>query len=788
MFDRLKGSKSGQISAIFSILILAFCYSFLGYISLRLAISPGYATAIFPSAGIALAALLIWGKQLWPGVFLGSALLNISIDLEQSDFSLAGVGVAFSIATGATLQTVSGRWLIHRHIRQPITLAEEWEIIRFMLLAGPIACAINASIGVASLYFAQIITLSEVLFSWFTWWVGDSIGVLIAIPLMFIAFAKPRQLWKGRIRVVTLPLLAMLTANIVLFTYVNRLESERIQFDFKEISVYTHENLLASFASYLDSVASIERFYSSSVDVSREEFHTFVANDLIKKPGINGLSWNPIITNEQRVNFEKTVIADGFSEFKITERSNKGQLVAASPRDDYIVVNYIEPYEVNKKAMGFDVASNPTRKKALNEARDTASPIVTGRITLVQESGEQAGILLFHPIFSGPHETTEERRRNLKGYAVGVFRVGDIVDTVLASQYRDKLIVGIYDESSTLDKSLYGPADPSKYTDALFSFNEIIEIGGRKWSVYFWPSPGYLVSHSAWQAWAVIFAGLLFTCISAVFLLAMTGRSYYLDREVKARTKDLEANQNKLIQINKTLESSNIQLERTNEELDQYAFVASHDLKSPLQAIKQLSGWIEEDCKDILPENTRRHLTTLKERTHRMEKLLSDLLMFSRISRDEYEIENVDLQKVVEKAFIFNAVPDCYTLETRQCDTVIALPRIPLELTLRNLISNAVKHHDKPYGAIIVEYSRQPDMHIVRVTDDGPGIPPNLKDKAIEMFQTLKSRDEVEGSGLGLSVVKKAVERFNGMMKIMSDGVRGTTIELSWPKMTVTKD
>ena len=559
---------------------------------------------------------------------------------------------------------------------------------------------------------------------------------------------------------------------------------ERIQFDFKEISLHTHERLRSSFASYLDSVASIERLYLSSTFVSREEFSIFVANDLAKKKGMNGLSWNPVIKNNQRVQFEKKVIAEGIKNFKITQRNKEGQLVSASQRDEYITVTYIEPFKTNEKALGFDVGSNPARLQALHQARDTGLPVATTRINLVQEQEAQSGILLFHPIYNDSSDTVELRRKNLKGFAVGVFRIGDIVDAVLASQYRDKLIVGIYDESASNDKKLYGPANPSQYASTLFNVKETLEIGGRRWSVHFWPTEEYLASHNAWQAWAILLAGLLFCCILGAFLLAMTGRSYYLKKEVKARTKDLETNQNKLILTNKTLESSNAQLERTNTELDQYAFVASHDLKSPLQAIKQLASWIKEDCDSILPEESSRHLKTLTERINRMENLLSDLLMFSRISREEYAVEDIKLQKLVEKAVFFNAIPESFSLIINSCDVVIALPRIPLELALRNLIGNAVKHHDKDHGVITIDYEYQQNKHMIRVSDDGPGIDPSLQEKAAEMFQTLKSRDELEGSGLGLSVVKKSVERFNGSMKIISDGEHGTAVELYWPVIT----
>ena len=207
MHFNLKDLKKNQLLSFISILALSISYALVGYASLQLAISPGYISAIFPSAGIAIAALLIWGNHFWPGVFLGSVLLNTYISLQQDSFTLSYLGVAFITAAGASLLAVIGAWLVRRHIKFPIALAEEKEIFWFMLLAGPIACVINATFGVISLYVTNIITLSDFIFAWFTWWTGDVIGVLIAAPLLFITFAQPRQLWIGRKTIVTIPLL-----------------------------------------------------------------------------------------------------------------------------------------------------------------------------------------------------------------------------------------------------------------------------------------------------------------------------------------------------------------------------------------------------------------------------------------------------------------------------------------------------------------------------------------------------------------------------------------------------
>lgn len=231
--------------------------------------------------------------------------------------------------------------------------------------------------------------------------------------------------------------------------------------------------------------------------------------------------------------------------------------------------------------------------------------------------------------------------------------------------------------------------------------------------------------------------------------------------------------------LEQVLEQRNLDLLKSNEDLDEFAYVASHDLKSPLNAIVKIVGWLEEDAGDQLPESALEHLALLKNRTQRMMRLLNDLLEYSRIGRKQFEEGIVELQVLTEDIFSILDKPEGFRLESDSI--MLTVPRTPLELVLRNLISNAIKHHDKDAGLIEVRCEYDGGCYQIRVQDDGPGIPPELNHKVVEMFQTLKPRDQVEGSGMGLAMVKKTVEHYGGTLEIISDGVRGTCFHISWP-------
>jgi signal transduction histidine kinase len=233
-------------------------------------------------------------------------------------------------------------------------------------------------------------------------------------------------------------------------------------------------------------------------------------------------------------------------------------------------------------------------------------------------------------------------------------------------------------------------------------------------------------------------------------------------------------------QMTKALEEKTRHLEKSNSDLEQFSYVASHDLKSPLNAIKQLVNWISEDCKEILPTSSKKHLNLLSLRSERMMKLLDDLLDYSRINRTEFKNVPVNLNDAVIDILELLEKPNGFTITAPNIEIVI--PQTPFEIVIRNLISNSIKHHDKDSGYIDISYEKSDEFHSVIVKDDGPGIPEKFHEQVTEMFQTLKSRDIVEGSGMGLAVVKSIMDHYQGKLVINSDGVRGTEIVLNWKK------
>ncbi len=225
-----------------------------------------------------------------------------------------------------------------------------------------------------------------------------------------------------------------------------------------------------------------------------------------------------------------------------------------------------------------------------------------------------------------------------------------------------------------------------------------------------------------------------------------------------------------------------VELERSNKELATFAYVASHDLRSPLRGIAQLAEWIVEDMPEGVPPEIAAHIALMRSRVARMERLLDDLLSYSRVGRVEGETAEADVAELCRESFELLAPPPGFRLVLEGDLPRLTTRRTPLAQVFQNLIGNAIKHRDRDDGTITVSARAVRGGYAFTVADDGPGIPPQFHERIFGLFQTLKPRDEVEGSGMGLALVRKQVELYGGQVVVRSeDGSRGAAFEFTWP-------
>jgi len=278
------------------------------------------------------------------------------------------------------------------------------------------------------------------------------------------------------------------------------------------------DNQLASLRRELDIsievLLGLKGLFEASKFVTRQEFESFTMSQLANHQTIQALEWIPRVTGEQRTVYEAAARADGFASFQITERHQQSQMVSASVRAEYFPVFYMEPYKGNEAALGFDLASNAERLRTLNKSRDTGSMVATSRITLVQEHGKQFGFLIFVPLYQGK---TLSPRENLKGFVLGVYRIGDILEKSVnyAGSPNIHANLWLYEKLDTTDKILDSRIEGSSNTD--LKYQKTFKVVGRDWKLVAHPTDEYIAFYQTWYPYALLVMGLLFTTLIVAY-------------------------------------------------------------------------------------------------------------------------------------------------------------------------------------------------------------------------------------------------------------------------------
>ncbi|HUU58508.1 MAG TPA: CHASE domain-containing protein, partial [Phycisphaerae bacterium] len=287
------------------------------------------------------------------------------------------------------------------------------------------------------------------------------------------------------------------------------------------------------------------RFYAGSHKVERDEFHEFTRPIPKHACCLQALEWAPRVRGADRAAFEESVREAGFPGFQITEHAPAGEMVTAAWRAEYFPVDFIEPAEGNEPARGFDLASNAVCREALEQARDTGEMRGTAPIRLVQEAGGQMGFLAFLPVYrkGASTESVEDRRTNLEGFVLGVFRAGDLAERALAQLAPQGIDVALYDMSAPVGnrllawhssrlrgKAAKAPDEADVRLPGTAHYAAALRPAGRTWLVLCTPSPEFFAGAGRWHPWEALIGGLAFTGLLAGYFATTLRRTAQIER------------------------------------------------------------------------------------------------------------------------------------------------------------------------------------------------------------------------------------------------------------------
>ena len=553
--------------------------------------------------------------------------------------------------------------------------------------------------------------------------------------------------------------------TLVVWNYASTLAQNQAEAAFDRAADQMLELTTERMKNYEDGLwAGVGALYANQGDMSLTEWRIFVQTLQIdvKYPGINGIG---VILN---------VPGPEVADFVAKQRQERPafDIHPVHDRGVFLPITYIEKEATNIQAVGLDIAFEDNRFGGLMAARDTGHARITGPITLVQDEGSTPGFLFFAPFYrNGPQNLIDARRAGFQGAVYAPFVVKKLMRGVLDRSKRQ-----IWVSISDGDKVIYdehADGDIGYDDDPMFGRHAEIDMYGRTWEIDLRTNLAFRAANSRSQPTVILACGLTIDTL----LLILFGSMARSNRRVFSFAD----------QVTEQLRREKRDLITTNAALEQFSYVASHDLKTPIRSMRDATDYLIEDIEEIYPETIRdkrvfEQFVTLKYLINRMDALVKGVLECAQISRDDRNVPAYGSREGIV------AIAEEMRLSSAQLTLVGDFPDLSISSTLfsqifRNLLSNAVNHHHDPSmlqitvtGRVIGEDAE------FGIADNGPGIDAKYHEQIFEMFQSLDPEKSPDSTGIGLAIVRKATDVFGGDVIVRSAVGRGTTFVVTLPR------
>ena len=795
---------SPLLQRIFAVLIVMAGYLLFGTISMLAAIPPGYATAVWPAAGVALLAALLLGAPAYLGIFIGASLLNLGI---SANYSEAEPSILMSSTMGAfaVLQAFVGRFLIRAIIPRSINFNRASAVAKFILLGGIISPLFNATISNIFLWTQGIISDADFFKNWVSWYMGDAIGIIFIVPWLLVFLPKTLSAKVSKARFVLYSLISVTLCSALLGYLVTNTEKQKHNIEFGVNANVLERSLTGQLARVSDILQAIAGFVRIQEQVTPAEFRTFVTELLKRNPAIHGLSWNERLSNTELAAFELTMQKQ-YSAFDPDIHFAIKSLAAASQdgaNGIHVVVSYIEPLATNVEALGLDVYSNASRREALNAAWRTDSLYPTVPINLVQGDYAEPGVLLFLP--AGQISESEHG-----GYATGELKAQSMIATAFEGALLEHGAVLVFDPDVTEgNATLFRNNIGEKEADAVISQwaairdgveqqitekyplfeKRIIQVGARQWVLLQLSESQFL--HQPWGVHLLLAGTVLFAGLLGWFIIIVAGHTDEIEFQVERRTLDLTEANSRLRESEKAQAEAVKEAQRSNRAKSEFLANMSHEIRTPLNAILGLSRL------GLAQNPPARFGDKFSKISHSGELLLAiinDILDFSKIEAQKLQLEH----RVFSLKDIISQLRDLFAEQAKAKGIGLNFrfegkltpwmlgDSLRLRQVLVNLLSNAVKftrHGSVTMKCRAEKISESASELIITVEDTGIGMSASQLSVVFDAFTQADSSTSRKygGTGLGMAISHRLVTAMEGKIEVSSEENQGTCFTVSLP-------
>jgi|GEM_PF-2051294 len=502
------------------------------------------AAPYWPIVSVALTGALLLGRKASWGIIGGIVASSIYLGVLYWELPMEQVLIRISwISLSTIVQIYLGYYLLTRYLRQPNSMVYDRDILKFYLLAGPLASWIAPAVLTLDRLLGSNITNSEAITYFFYSWLGYSFGTVILTPLLLTFFAQPRAIWAPRILTLTAPVVVMALVFTGIVYLFDQSETQREDASFKNQSSAAKRNIEIEIATNLENLYSLKSLLDSSTNVTRPTFRRF-AQDLINRhPEIKAVSLKREIEHSKHSEFEQTMRELGYPQFEIKQFDATDNFVKAEEKNHYLVVSQIEPEEIHSTRLGFDLHSHPDKLAEQTDyfARDNNQLSVSQPFSVFTGKQISNAIIASLPIYKQgiALDTVEQRRTAFVGTTSIVFDLQAMIENTTAKHIPGHLGVCVFNIINLSKAMLLNKGVEECQTIEVVAKHQVL-VGNKTWELRFFPKNGISIVEASRTN--ILFVGVTLSLFAILnfWLLSMSGRRLRTEHAVSQRTAQLQ--------------------------------------------------------------------------------------------------------------------------------------------------------------------------------------------------------------------------------------------------------